>query len=85
MGLDMVELVMEIEREFGIDLPDEEAGRLLTVGMLADFVMRQLPAERRLTEEAVFERVRRIVAHELGARLEDVHRHTRFIEDLNAG
>ena len=31
-GLDIVELVMEFEKDFNIDIPDEDAERLRTVG-----------------------------------------------------
>ena len=31
-SLDIVELVMELEEEFGLDIPDEEADKLKTVG-----------------------------------------------------
>ena len=31
-SLDIVELVMEFEKEFNIDIPDEDAERLRTVG-----------------------------------------------------
>jgi acyl carrier protein len=31
-SLDIVELVMEFEKEFGIDIPDEDAEKLRTVG-----------------------------------------------------
>jgi acyl carrier protein len=31
-SLDIVELVMALEEEFGIDIPDEEADKLKTVG-----------------------------------------------------
>jgi acyl carrier protein len=31
-SLDVVELVMALEEEFGIDIPDEEADKLKTVG-----------------------------------------------------
>ncbi len=31
-SLDVVEFVMEVEKEFNITIPDEEAGKLVTVG-----------------------------------------------------
>jgi len=37
-SLDLVELVMELEDNYGIRIPDEEAARILTVGQAADFV-----------------------------------------------
>lgn len=38
MGLDAVELVMAIEEEFGIDISDAEAEKLLTPRLLIDFI-----------------------------------------------
>jgi acyl carrier protein len=40
--LDIVELVMELEEEFKISIPDEHAERILTVGDLVDYLLRQL-------------------------------------------
>ncbi|MDD3958745.1 MAG: acyl carrier protein [Clostridiaceae bacterium] len=37
-SLDMVELVMAMEQEFGISIPDEEAERIKTVGDAIDFI-----------------------------------------------
>lgn len=37
-SLDIVELVMAMEQEFGISIPDEEAERIRTVGDAVDFV-----------------------------------------------
>jgi acyl carrier protein len=40
--LDIVELVMELEEEFDLAIPDEHAERILTVGDLVDYLLRQL-------------------------------------------
>jgi acyl carrier protein len=40
--LDIVEFVMELEKEFKISIPDEHAERILTVGDLVDYLLRQL-------------------------------------------
>jgi acyl carrier protein len=37
-SLDLVELVVELEDNYGVRIPDEEAARIVTVGQAADFV-----------------------------------------------
>jgi len=37
-SLDTVELIMQFEEEFGIEIPDEEAENLLSVGQAVDFI-----------------------------------------------
>jgi acyl carrier protein len=37
--MDLIELVMSIEDEFGIEIPDEEAEKLGTVQLLLDYVI----------------------------------------------
>tara|TARA_B100000315_G_scaffold181600_1_gene170455 strand:+ start:237 stop:473 length:237 start_codon:yes stop_codon:yes gene_type:complete len=37
-SLDTVELIMQFEEEFGIEIPDEEAENLLSVGQAIDYI-----------------------------------------------
>lgn len=37
-SLDVVELVMALEEKFGIEIPDEQAEKIVTVGQVVDFV-----------------------------------------------
>ncbi len=37
-SLDTVELVMALEEEFGIEIPDEEAEKIKTVGNAIDYI-----------------------------------------------
>ena len=37
-SLDTVELVMALEEEFGIEIPDEDAEKILTVGKALDYI-----------------------------------------------
>ena len=41
-SLDTVELIMQFEEEFGIEIPDEEAEKLLSVGQAVDFISNKL-------------------------------------------
>jgi acyl carrier protein len=47
MGLDGVEIVMEIEEAFGISIPDAEAGEIVTVGNLYDCVAKRVNEQPR--------------------------------------
>ena len=37
-SLDAVELVMALETEFGIEIPDEDAEKVVTVGDVVDYI-----------------------------------------------
>ena len=41
-SLDTVELIMQFEEEFGIEIPDEEAEKLLSVSQAVDFISNKL-------------------------------------------
>ena len=42
-SLDTVEWVMALEDEFTLDIPDEEAEKLTTVGKAIDYILANLP------------------------------------------
>ena len=41
-SLDTVELIMQFEEEFSIEIPDEEAEKLLSVGQAVDYISTKL-------------------------------------------
>ena len=58
MGLDTVELVMDVEESFGITIPDDDAQRIETVGDLFEFIKSQTklaPAGTCLTAATFYE------------------------------
>jgi acyl carrier protein len=44
-SLDTVELIMEFENEFGVNIPDEEAENIQTVGEAIKYVQEHLKAD----------------------------------------
>lgn len=46
MGMDMVEMVLDVESRFGVDLPDSECSRVRTVADLAVLVAAQIRRQR---------------------------------------
>lgn len=40
-SLDVVELIMSVEDEFGISIPDEDAVELSTVGKIVEYIEKQ--------------------------------------------
>jgi len=94
MGLDSVELVMALEEEFGVRIPDSEAEQMLTPRRVIDWMYAQqeqgalfsVPGRkppsgfRCFTREQIAERVREVVREQLG--IEEFSDDDRFIEDL---
>ena len=83
MGLDSVELVMNVEEHFGIEIPDRIAETLFTVGDLHGFVVAELNRRGRPQDpEAVFGELRELICDQLGIEPERVVPAARFVQDL---
>jgi acyl carrier protein len=87
MGMDLVELVMEIEDDFQVSIPDEEAQLIRTVGELSEWLAREVSADSTpssWTTDQLQAHLYQIIADQLGIRVEDIHPESRFVEDLGA-
>ena len=85
MGLDTVELVMAIEEEFGIDIPNSDAAQLAVLGDMHTYVVRALRQRGGTPDEGqVWERLSAVVVAQLGVRPEQVTRTAHIIYDLGA-
>lgn len=67
MGLEGVELVMEVEEVFGIVIADEEAQRTQTVGQLFELVVSKLSSSQGCASMVAFNRLRRGLHSVFGA------------------
>ncbi len=45
-SLDIVELVMELEEEFDISIPDEQAEKIKTVGEAVDYIDKEIETKK---------------------------------------
>ena len=86
MGLDIVEMVMAVEDEFGIEIPNEEAERSTTVGLLFECVRRRVEPDEPADNFTgpLWERYLVVVGRELGLAPEQLRPSARFVQDLHA-
>jgi acyl carrier protein len=84
VGLDTVELVMAIEEGFGLEIPDEKAAKIFTVGDMHAYLVLELRRLARpdLDEEGIFARMRDIICHQTGVKPDDVVPTASFVKDL---
>lgn len=70
MGLDVVELVMRIEEEFGIEIGDEDASQISTPGQMHAFLLHKLSIfdGKECATSRVFYRTRRALMEMSGAK-----------------
>jgi acyl carrier protein len=80
VGLDSVELIMEIEDEFKLRIPDDDAVELRTAGGILDYVAARID----LAPEAVERRVWKSISRRLNVPVADIRRESRIAEDLGA-
>ena len=88
MGLDSVELVMAVEEEFGISIPDADAQKMLTPKEVINFVesrrdLDSLPRPKGNTSRAeIAKTVKRLVIEQLGIPEAVYGEDKEFVRDL---
>ncbi len=79
-GLDSVELLMAIEEEFGIDIPDKHAEGIVTVGMMYDYLKARIsetPTQTCLTQR-LFYKLRRALLTNFRLNRRDIRPETKL-------
>ena len=81
MGLELVELLMAVETEFGVTIPEAEAEKLARVGALHDFIvksLRQRSDQTPVVEAEVWSQLVRLIVAHLGTEPARIHRDAYF-------
>lgn len=82
MGLELVELVLQVEERFEIEVDDAAAAQINRVGELVDFVVCQRPE---LNYEEVSPQIKQIIMDLLRVKELEVHAQAHLIRDLGMG
>jgi acyl carrier protein len=84
VGLDAVELIMAIEEEFDLEIPNERAAKIFTVGDLHAYLISELGRLGRADRDdaRVYARMRDIICRETAIEPAEVVPSARFIADL---
>jgi hypothetical protein len=85
MGLGTLDLIMTVEKEFGIRIPDADADRLMKVGALIDYIMEKTGY---LAREPVAQRIQYLTWQHAGSRTiapspEQITEEMSFYNDLD--
>ncbi len=85
MGLELVSIVIRIEEEFDISIPDEDAASITTPRQLIEYLMARPELALRRSRDAIAESVWQAIEAEIGVGRKDFTEDSRFIEDMGAG
>jgi hypothetical protein len=85
MGLDVVEMVMAIEREYHIELADAELAKVSTIGELEALVAKSIGAAEPEARARLHERLLDIIVEETAVDREHLVHEARIYKDLGLG
>ena len=84
-SLDIVEIIMGLEKTYGIELPMEEYHKLSTVADVCNLVATQFSKGKVENQNPKhMERIRKIIAEQLNLSIEDIQENSSLLNDLGA-
>jgi acyl carrier protein len=85
MGLDTINLVIAIEKEFGIEISHADAAKLSVLGDMQDYIVKARRQRGETPNESrIWRRLTAVVVEQLGVRPEEVTQSADIVKDLRA-
>ena len=82
MGLDSIELRMDFEKLFGIEIPDATAEAMMTPRHVRDFVITEYARlSHTVDPEEIFERIRDVTARITAVKRDKIALDSQFVDD----
>lgn len=84
MGLDIIEMCMDIEEAFDIDVPNDEWEQAVTVGKIYETVCRHLdrPVAEDHEKSEEWQKLVGVIAKSASVKESDLHYYAHIVEDL---
>ena len=87
MGLDTVEFVILAEKEFGLQLPNNEVSLVATVGNFTDLIHQKLIVKNGLkpcqSQDEIYSIIKNLLIKQFATPEAKITRDARFVDDLN--
>lgn len=84
-SLDIVEIIMGLEKVYKVELPMEEYHKISTVADICNLVATQLSKEKEENQNNKnMEKIKKIIAEQLNLPIEDIHDNDSLLNDLGA-
>ncbi len=80
MGLDIIELIVRIEKEYEIEIPNLEAEKIITVGDCYEIIIQK--KTNLIRSEESFLKLKKLVADQTGVEINKINYDTNIINDL---
>ena len=84
MGMEYVEVIMRVEEDFGLDIPDEDAEKLATVGLIVNYVLVKTRSAVE-DEPEIFRRIAQGISKDFDIPFETITRDSDLCRDLHLG
>lgn len=82
--MDTVELVMAVEEEFSMKIPNNVAATLDTAGKLYEYVILNHGIDDNLDEDQIWNKLVDVIIRQLGVRRKEIKKESNFVYDLGA-